>query len=127
MNSRKQNISIEQYLQKEGCSYIPDALARIKVEGEFNPRNDTALLDIEENKVAHYKIKGYDKWGVTFPRTKTLLEASKQGILFGYFHQHENERVYVRPYCAPEDDSKIIIPCLECGVGIVGNWKHQHS
>ena len=122
MKSRKQNITIEEYVQKEGRKTVHEALSKIKVEGEFI-LSDTELLRTEENTV-NYRIKGYANWGVTFPRTM-IAEADRRGVIYGYFHQHEDERVYLRAYSAPHKSNSTMIACLECGVGIVGS--HDHS
>jgi len=120
MNSRNLNITLVEYCKDK-------SLDDISVEGEFHPQNDLELIE-NNGSICDYKIRGHSAWGVTFPSTKTLQEAKekKEKIVYGFYHQHGEERVYLTPPLnigAIGDTYDGLIPCLECKVGIRSKLK----
>ena len=116
MKSRNMNISLADYCKDNN-------LSNIKVEGVFHPENDLELWETDDF-TGHFKIKGNSNWGVSLTRI-SLVEARNRGVQFGYFHQHENERVYLSPPLNIGGIGKAydgLIPCLECDVGIRSDW-----
>lgn len=73
----------------------------------------------QEVEVTHFRLSGTENWGFTMPKI-SLNGALEKGIHLGYFHEHGDERVYIRPQQDPRQTEKNydIILCSACKTGL---------
>jgi len=68
----------------------------LTIEGSFHPKRDIDFENpIRDGKYFHFSIKEIRNWGVTSTTEENLTAKGRKEI--GYFHIHNDERVYIAP------------------------------